>query len=204
MLLDIAKLPTAENSAIRLHPSDNVAIARVPVAPGTELRIGGVRVTADDAIPAGHKIALRDIAAGEMVLRYGQTIGRARVPIAPGHHIHTHNLAFEELHFDYEFPSAEAPAAPRPAACPTFLGYLREDGRAGTRNYIAVVAASNCAAHTAETIARSYAGKCCRKASMAWLPFPTAKAAATPWGRMSISSAAPWAACWCIPTFRRR
>ena len=42
---------------------------------------------------------------------------------------------------------------------PTFLGYLREDGRVGTRNYIAVVAASNCAAHTAEPIARSYEGE---------------------------------------------
>ena len=159
MLLDIAKLPTAENSAIRLHPSDNVAIARVPVAAGTDLIIGGLKVTATDPIPAGHKMALRNIATGEKVVRYGQTIGRAKVAIASGQHIHTHNLAFEELCFEYEFPQGEAEVASRPAACPTFQGYLREDGRAGTRNYIAVVAASNCAAHTAETIAQSYAGE---------------------------------------------
>jgi len=82
MLLDIAKLPTAENSAIRLHPSDNVAIARVPIAAGTELRMDGATVVAREAIPAGHKIALRPIATGEMVLRYGQGIGRARQQVS--------------------------------------------------------------------------------------------------------------------------
>jgi altronate hydrolase len=157
MLIDIEKLPTAENSAIHLHPSDNVAVARVPIAAGTELRVDGMPVIALEPIPAGHKIALWDIAEGEVVERYGQCIGRAKMAIGAGHHIHTHNLAFEELHLNYEFPTAEAPAPSRKSS-PTFKGYLREDGRVGTRNYIAVVAASNCAAHTAELIARSYEG----------------------------------------------
>jgi altronate hydrolase len=61
MLLDIARLPTAENSAIQLHPADNVAVARVPIAAGTELRVGGAGLVALDAIPAGHKIALRTL-----------------------------------------------------------------------------------------------------------------------------------------------
>ena len=158
MLLDIAKLPTAENSAILLHPRDNVAVARVPIAAGTELRIGGAQVVALDAIPAGHKIALRAIRAGEMVERYGQAIGRAKVDIAPGRHVHTHNLGYEELELAYEFPTVEIPL-PERALEPTFLGYARADGRVGTRNYIAVVAASNCAAHTAELIAESYRGE---------------------------------------------
>src|SRR5439155_22771652 len=119
----------------------------------------GAAFTARDAIPAGHKVALRAIQAGEMVLRYGQAIGRARQAIAAGEHVHTHNLAFEELHLNYEFPRAETPAPQRREDGPSFLGYLREDGRVGTRNYIAVVAASNCAAHTAERIARSYEGE---------------------------------------------
>ncbi len=157
MLLEITKLPTAENSAIHLHPSDNVAIARVPIPEGSELRVDGRTIVTADDIPAGHKVALQPIGAGEMVLRYGQAIGRARLPIAPGRHIHTHNLSFEELSLDYEFPVGET-APVRSAAVPSFLGYVREDGRVGTRNYIAVVAASNCAAHTAETIARSYDG----------------------------------------------
>jgi len=159
MLLDIAQLPTAENSAIRLHPSDNVAIARVALSAGAELRLEGLRVVALDAIPAGHKVALQPIAPGEWVRRYGQTIGRTRVAIEAGRHVHTHNLSFEELHLDYEFPAAETPLPEAPKDVPAFLGYAREDGRVGTRNYIAVVAASNCAAHTAELIARSYAAE---------------------------------------------
>jgi altronate hydrolase len=156
MLLDIQKLPTAANSAIRLHPKDDVAIARVNIAAGTQLEIGGASVTARQDIPAGHKIALRAIAPGEMVHRYSHAIGRAKAPIAPGEHIHTHNLAFEELEFDYQFPAVEVAPPAHSAKAPVFMGYQREDGRVGTRNYIAVVAASNCAAHTAEWIARSY------------------------------------------------
>ena len=158
MLIDIAKLPTAENSAIHLHPADNVAVARVPIPAGAELRVDGADVVALDAIPAGHKIALRAIHAGEKVERYGQCIGRATAEVAAGRHVHTHNLGFEELALDYEFPSVELPL-PKRTAEPTFMGYVREDGRVGTRNYIAVVAASNCAAHTAELIAESYLGE---------------------------------------------
>jgi altronate hydrolase len=148
-------LATSENSAIVLHPGDNVAIARVPIGAGMTAAGIAVRV----AIPAGHKFATRTIAAGENVLRYGQFIGRAKSRIEPGDHVHTHNLAFEELNLDYEFPEGDIPIPAPPADGPTFQGYARADGRAGTRNYIAVVAASNCAAHTAELIAASYRGE---------------------------------------------
>jgi altronate hydrolase len=156
-LLDITKLPTAENSVIHLHPNDNVGIARVPLSPGQTLKVGPFEVTAAGSVPAGHKIALFEILPGEKLIRYGQVIGNARGRIGPGDHVHTHNVAFEEIQFDYEFPTVERAFPPAPAKMPTFMGYLREDGRAGTRNYIAVVAASNCAAHTAELIAASYA-----------------------------------------------
>src|SRR5579864_2021804 len=121
MLLDIAKLPTAENSAIHLHPTDDIAVARVPVPAGTELRVDGVRLVTRDEIPAGHKVALHTIAAGEMVLRYGQAIGRARQTIEAGQHVHTHNLSFEELHLNYEFPTGEAPIPEKRQDGPTFL-----------------------------------------------------------------------------------
>jgi altronate hydrolase len=158
-LLEIQKLPTADNAAIHLHPSDNVAIARVPVAAGQTLRVEGNEFAAKDAIPAGHKVALMRIEPGENVYRYGHRIGRASRVIEPGEHIHTHNVAYQELEFDYEFPTGEIPIPEAPKDGPTFMGYLREDGRVGTRNYIAVVAASNCAAHTAELIAQSFAGE---------------------------------------------
>src|SRR5487761_1993236 len=157
-LVGISKLPTAENSAIQLHPRDNVAIARVPLSAGTELNVGGVSLRARAAIPAGHKVALRPVAPGVTLVRYGLIIGRALKEVEPGDHVHTHNVAFEELLFDYEFPTGDIPIPAAPTDAPVFQGYLRADGRAGTRNYIAVVAASNCAAHTAERIAASYDG----------------------------------------------
>lgn len=158
-LVEIAGLPTAENAALQLNPADNVAIARVPLAPGQALRIGERELTAGQSIPAGHKIALERIEAGTEVRRYGQVIGRARSLIEPGAHVHTHNLAFEELSFAYEFPQTDRPLPQPRRDAPVFLGYPREDGRAGTRNFIAIVAASNCAAHTAELIAESYRGE---------------------------------------------
>jgi altronate hydrolase len=158
-LLEIAKLPTAENAAIHLNSADNVAIARVSLSPGQELHVDGRSITVADTIPAGHKISVAAIVGGENILRYGQVIGRARIRIEPGRHVHTHNIAFEELSFDYEFPASDKPVPKAPGRTPAFLGFPREDGRVGTRNYIAVVAASNCAAHTAELIAASYDGE---------------------------------------------
>ncbi len=155
-LLDIAKLPTAENSAIRLHESDNVAIARVPLSPGGEIVVGGVTVKVVDSVPAGHKVCIAAIGVGESVRRYGQAIGKTRMAITPGQHVHVHNLAFEDHELGFEFPEGEVAYPEVPAGVPTFQGYLREDGRAGTRNYVAVVAASNCAAHTVELIAKSF------------------------------------------------
>lgn len=155
-LIGISPPPTAGNAALQLHPSDNVAIARVALSAGQPVRLDGLEIVLRDDVPAGHKLALKPIAAGANVLRYGQAIGHASRDIAPGEYIHTHNLAFEEIVFDYEFPVGDTPVAPVRGAVPNFQGYVREDGRVGTRNYIAVVAASNCAAHTAELIAAGY------------------------------------------------
>src|ERR1019366_5889668 len=78
--------------------------------------------------------------------------------IEPGRQVYTHNLAFEELVPAYAFPSGDI-APPVGKNAPFFLGFQRENGPVGTRNYIAVVAASNCAAHTAEMIAQSFHGE---------------------------------------------
>jgi altronate hydrolase len=158
-LIGIQPPPTPENSAILLHPSDDVAIARVPLAPGSLVRLGALEVTLSDPVPAGHKLALRPVAPGQPLRRYGEIIGWASAPIRPGAHVHTHNVSYSEIGLEYDFPSADRAPAPPPAGAPTFLGYPREDGRAGTRNYIAVVAASNCAAHAAQLIASSYAAQ---------------------------------------------
>jgi len=158
-LIEILPQPSEENAALLLHPSDHVAIARMALSAGQAIRPGKEAVILQDAVPAGHKAALRPIAQGEEVRRYGQVIGRATQPIAAGEWVHVHNLAFDEGSRAYEFPRGDiAPPAP-PAEQPLFQGYLRRDGRAGTRNYIAVAAASNCPAHVVDLIARSYAGQ---------------------------------------------
>lgn len=152
----LVRLPTSANAVIRLHETDNVVVARVPLAPGLEFTTGGAATTVSQPVPPGHKVAIAPIREGEPVRRWGQMIGRASRPIGPGEHVHVHNLAYEERAVDYQFPAEELPL-PRPAAAaPTFLGYLREDGRAGTRNYIAVVAASNCASHAVALAARVF------------------------------------------------
>jgi len=155
-LVGIQLAPSSDKMVIRLHSSDNIAIARVPIAAGATVTVDGVDLVARDHIPAGHKIALKPIPAGEQVIRYGQRIGPAKRAIEVGEHIHTHNLGYQELDFAYEYPTGETPIPIPPASGSTFMGYVREDGRVGTRNYIAVVAASNCAAHTAELIAESF------------------------------------------------
>lgn len=155
-LVEIAPPPTAKNAVIHLHPKDNIAVARANLSSGQVIEVDGQSITLMDNVPMGHKVALKPIASGGRLVRYGQDIGASRAAIEPGQWVHTHNVAFEELSFDYEYPAAEVPFPPAPAKMPTFLGFQRADGRAGTRNYIAVVAASNCAAHTVELIAASY------------------------------------------------
>src|SRR5262245_12942082 len=122
-LVDIEKLPTAENSAIRLHHADNVAVARAPLSPNQVLRIDGITVNVADPVPAGHKVVLVRVPAGERVMRWGEPIGRAIVTLEPGRHVHTHNVAYEEATPDYVFPEGDIKLPPLPASIPKFLGY---------------------------------------------------------------------------------
>lgn len=155
-LVEIQSPPTPENAIIRLHEADNVGIARMPLNTGQKLRIGSSAIAVRSPIPAGHKIALKEIRAGEEIVRYGQPMGVSSSVIHPGEHVHTHNVTFAPHESGYEFPSREVSWPTPPADTPVFAGYRREDGRVGTRNYIAIAAASNCAAHTAELIAERY------------------------------------------------
>jgi altronate dehydratase len=155
MLYEIDSPPTEQNAAILLHTSDNVAIARVPLARGQKLVVGDVSIVAAGPVPAGHKVAFRRIPAGEPVFRYGHEIGAASCDIEPGDHVHTHNLGYREV-TNEEVPEDRVSRSSTRPETETFLGYKRADGRVGTRNYIAVVAASNCAAYAAELIARSF------------------------------------------------
>jgi altronate hydrolase len=142
----------APNPTIRLHPDDGVVIARATLLPGTPVAQG---VAATMRIPAGHKVAIRPIAAGEAVRRYGQIIGFATAPIAPGEHVHVHNCGMGDFDKDYAWGVDARPTANfTPAA--TFQGIRRPDGRAATRNYIGILTSVNCSAHVASLVADAF------------------------------------------------
>ena len=139
---------------IRLHPADDVLIARTQLVGGAVVE----QVTTRGLIPAGHKVAARAIATGEPVRRYNQIIGFATRPIAAGEHVHTHNLGMGEekggFARDYAVGADVKPPPPRREA--SFMGYRRADGRVATRNYIGVLSSVNCSATAARAIADQF------------------------------------------------
>ena len=88
---------------IRLHPADDVAITTQEAAAGTRLDTGDGLISLRQDIPRGHKLAVRDIAEGAAVRRYGQVIGFARADIRAGEHVHVHNLEYREFEREYRF-----------------------------------------------------------------------------------------------------
>lgn len=138
---------------IRLNPADDVVIAIGQLLPGTVLE--EEQVTAQDLIPAGHKVATRTIAAGEPVRRYGQVIGFSCEMIEPGRHVHEHNLKMGDFARDYAFCADARPTEAAPEAA-TFEGIVRDDGRVATRNYIGILTSVNCSATVARGIADAF------------------------------------------------
>ena len=136
---------------IRLHPADDVLIARSQLLGGTGLQ----GITVRGLIPPGHKVAARAIAAGEAVRRYNQIIGFASKPIAAGEHVHTHNLGVGDNGGDFARDYAVgADLKPEPARREaSFMGIRRADGRVATRNYIGILSSVNCSATAARAIA---------------------------------------------------
>ena len=133
------------NSALfRVDPSDDVAVA----------------LSDHEGVPKGHKVALRDIAAGEEVRKYGFPIGRATAAIPAGQHVHSHNLATAlDERGDYAWRPEQGAAPAGPAEVEGFMGYRRADGRVGTRNEIWVIPTVGCVARTAEKIAARAAAR---------------------------------------------
>jgi altronate hydrolase len=135
---------------IRIHPNDDVVIARQQLVGGTRIESEGITVAG--LVPPGHKVATRALRPGEPVRRYDQIIGSAKVAIAPGQHVHTHNLEFSSFARDYAAASGAKPTAyvDTPA---TFDGIVRADGRVATRNYVGILTSVNCSATVARAIA---------------------------------------------------
>ncbi len=128
---------------LRITPKDNVAVALSAIDAGTALTADGIAVTALNDIPAGHKIALRDIAKDEKVIKYGFPIGYAKEDVKAGQHIHVHNL---HTCLDGELEYTWTPTHPvvESMEAATFMGYPRKDGRVGVRNELWILPTVGC------------------------------------------------------------
>src|SRR6478672_7111191 len=145
---------TRSSLTIRLHPADDVVIARQQLVGGTKLLDENVAVVG--LVPPGHKVATRAIAVGDPVRRYNQIIGFASRAIGPGEHVHLHNLAMGDFARDYAIGIDAKPTAYiEPAAA--FQGIVRRDGpnagKVATRNYVGILSTVNCSATVARGIA---------------------------------------------------
>ena len=145
-------MKTLAATALRLHPNDNVLIARVDLAQGSILV--EENLTCLNRIPAGHKVAARALGKGEPVLKYNTVIGFASAEIAPGTLLHRLNMEFREFDRDYAYARDYKPVNMVPQAeRASFNGIVREDGRVATRNYIGIVSTVNCSATVSHRIA---------------------------------------------------
>ena len=125
-----------------------------------------VLLQAEGNIPAGHKRALRDIPAGEQIIKYGHPIGRAKCDIKAGEWVHSHNLRSDiPLQDNYEYlplPGITAETensgfSPKAATADTFMGYLRPNGEVGVRNELWLIPTVGCVASLAEEAGRQFA-----------------------------------------------
>jgi altronate hydrolase len=146
---------------IQLHVSDNVAVARRGLKLGhiASLAPGHPGLPTRDRIPPLHKIALLDLPDGTPIRKYGQIIGFAHGPIPAGSHVHTHNVTLGAFAREHAFGADRRDLPPLdPGDDRTFLGFPRPGGRAGTRNYVAVISTVNCSASVSRYVAERFRG----------------------------------------------
>jgi altronate hydrolase len=135
---------------IRLSSEDNVVVAVDAIALG----VTAAGLTARERIPRGHKMAIAAISQDEPVRKYGQIIGFASKHIAPGDWVHEQNVVMHDFARDYRFAEgAKNDELLPPELRATFEGYVRPNGRTGTRNYIGILTSVNCSASAAKFIA---------------------------------------------------
>jgi len=146
-----ATLPEGAPAVIRIHASDNVAVATRGLRAGDQVL--GIDARAD--IPVGHKMALEAIAKGDVVRKYGFPIGRATEAIQGGDWVHSHNLATLLAESgEYAYAPKSRSLTSFGMTTVTFDGYARAGGRAGTRNEIWIINTVGCVNTAAERVAR--------------------------------------------------
>lgn len=141
---------------IKINSADNVAVALCDVAAGEECIIDGRKIYAADNIPAGHKMALRDIGQGENIIKYGFPIGHLTSSAAAGRLI-DHTVLKTNLDgiLEYTYSPSLSPV-PAAASEATFRGYRRSDGQAGIRNELWIIPTVGCVNGIVETICKRF------------------------------------------------
>ena len=137
---------------IQIQMGDNVAVALAPVEAGEQVSVGGRTLTAAESIPQGHKLALVPLKPGDLVYKYGCAIGLVTTPVPAGGWVHTHNMT-TNLSARTDFSYHPAVKALEPEEPEQFLGYLRPDGRAATRNEIWILPTVGCVNEIASQLA---------------------------------------------------
>ncbi|MDO4296426.1 MAG: altronate dehydratase family protein [bacterium] len=138
---------------IRINQNDNVAVALRPIAKGEVLDVAGTQVTTKEEIPQGHKFAVKPIAKGEEVIKYGFRIGYAQADIEVGQWIHVHNLKTalgDLLTYSYQPIGSDL----KESEHAYFDGFRRTDGKAGVRNEIWIIPTVGCVNSIAASLER--------------------------------------------------
>lgn len=146
---------------LKINAADNVAVALADLAAGEHLQIDGREVTLREAVARGHKFALRDLAEGENVIKYGYPIGHVTRPVAAGEWIHSHNLKTnlcDDLSYTYT-PRVYPLAIPKRDDL-RVQGYLRHNGQMGIRNELWIVPSVGCVNGQAQAIAERVRREC--------------------------------------------
>lgn len=138
---------------IRIHKNDNVAVALKPLPNGTTYNVDGNEVTVIEEIPQGHKFALRDIAVGEDVVKYGFRIGTTKEAVKKGAWVHVQNVktALGDL-LEYTYNPTGSELEPTQKAY--FDGFKRTNGKVGVRNEIWIIPTVGCVNSIASAMAK--------------------------------------------------
>ena len=141
---------------IKIHAADNVAVAIRDVEAGGCFGIDGVQIVPDVPIPAGHKVALRDIKAGEDVIKYGFPIGHLLADVPKGGLV-DHNVLKTNLEglLEYTYQPDLTEIAPAQSQA-TFKGYRRADGSAGVRNELWIIPTVGCVNGVVQSIQKQF------------------------------------------------
>jgi altronate hydrolase len=136
---------------ITIHHQDNVGVALMDLSSGTSIRLENDHITIAQDTPKGHKVALKNIVAGEAVVKYGQTIGKATSDIIKGQHVHVHNTVTtlcDDVQYHYSSPISYQPDL----SDRNIMAFERNDGEIGIRNEIWVITTVGCVNSTAQKV----------------------------------------------------